>query len=167
MEPLPRMSLLNVKSYHFKKLFRMEKTTFELLLSRVAPYLYKEEGKNRTVQPDTALMACLMLLAGGSMQWQVARAAGISQSVLSRRMDDFLTAVETEMTAEFLGWYQTREEREAASLFFYQHSKFRNCLGVIDGTHVVIRAPSEDEPAYVNRKGDHSINVQGRNSIDI
>ena len=160
MEPLPRMSLLNVKSYHFKQLFRMEKATFEKLLNRLAPYLTKEEGRNRTVQPDTALMACLMELAGGSPQWQVARAAGISQSVLSRRIDDFLLGVETEMTAEFLGWYRNREEREAAALYFYQKSKFRDCLGVIDGTHVAIRAPSDDEPSYVNRKGDHSINVQ-------
>ena len=37
MDPLPRMSLLNVKSYDFQKLFRMDKSTFELLLSKVAP----------------------------------------------------------------------------------------------------------------------------------
>ncbi|XP_048039240.1 putative nuclease HARBI1 [Megalobrama amblycephala] len=33
-------------------------------------------------------------------------------------------------------------------------------VGVIDGTHVRIIAPSEDEHAYVNRKKIHSINTQ-------
>ncbi|CAC5359658.1 HARBI1 [Mytilus coruscus] len=33
-------------------------------------------------------------------------------------------------------------------------------IGAIDGTHVRIQAPSEDEPSFVNRKGVHSVNVQ-------
>ncbi|XP_052788810.1 putative nuclease HARBI1 [Mya arenaria] len=50
--------------------------------------------------------------------------------------------------------------------------RFPNVIGVIDGTHVQIKAPLQDEPAYVNRMGYHSINTQivfdGRdNTIDI
>ncbi|VDI18679.1 Hypothetical predicted protein [Mytilus galloprovincialis] len=33
-------------------------------------------------------------------------------------------------------------------------------IGAIDGTHVRIQAPSEDEASFVNRKGVHSVNVQ-------
>ncbi|CAC5421336.1 HARBI1 [Mytilus coruscus] len=33
-------------------------------------------------------------------------------------------------------------------------------IGTIDGSHVRIQAPSEDEPSFVNRKGVHSVNVQ-------
>ena len=32
-------------------------------------------------------------------------------------------------------------------------------FGCIDGTHIRIQAPSEDEKSYVNRKKYHSINV--------
>jgi DDE superfamily endonuclease len=35
-----------------------------------------------------------------------------------------------------------------------------NVLGCIDGTHIAIKSPSQNEDAYVNRKGFHSINVQ-------
>ncbi|XP_052256779.1 uncharacterized protein LOC127861985 isoform X2 [Dreissena polymorpha] len=38
--------------------------------------------------------------------------------------------------------------------------RFPNVIGVIDGTHVQIQAPSIDEPMYVNRMGYHSINTQ-------
>jgi hypothetical protein len=39
---------------------------------------------------------------------------------------------------------------------------FPNVLGVIDGTHIMIQAPSDKdlEPLYVCRKNGHSINVQ-------
>ena len=33
-------------------------------------------------------------------------------------------------------------------------------MGCIDGTHIRILAPHQQEWAYVNRKGYHSINVQ-------
>ncbi|KAL3973725.1 hypothetical protein ACER0C_022351 [Sarotherodon galilaeus] len=37
---------------------------------------------------------------------------------------------------------------------------FPGVVGVIDGTHVRIIAPSEDEAVFVNRRNFHSINVQ-------
>lgn len=37
---------------------------------------------------------------------------------------------------------------------------FPNVIGAIDGTHIKIRAPSEDADSYINRKGFYSINVQ-------
>uniref|UniRef100_A0A3P9B6H7 Putative nuclease HARBI1 n=1 Tax=Maylandia zebra TaxID=106582 RepID=A0A3P9B6H7_9CICH len=38
--------------------------------------------------------------------------------------------------------------------------RFPGVVGVIDGTHVRIIAPSEDEAVFVNRRNFHSINVQ-------
>ena len=43
---------------------------------------------------------------------------------------------------------------------FEQKCGFPNVIGVIDGTHIQIWAPSEDPHSYINRKGYHSINVQ-------
>lgn len=43
----------------------------------------------------------------------------------------------------------------------YEYSRlFSGVVGVIDGTHIRISAPSEDKDAYVNRKRYHSINIQ-------
>lgn len=35
------------------------------------------------------------------------------------------------------------------------------CIGCIDSTHIPIKAPQEQENAYVNRKGYHSVVLQG------
>ncbi|KYN21843.1 PREDICTED: putative nuclease HARBI1 [Trachymyrmex cornetzi] len=43
---------------------------------------------------------------------------------------------------------------------FQRSCGFPNIIGAIDGTHIKIRAPTEDSNSYVNRKGFHSINLQ-------
>ena len=43
---------------------------------------------------------------------------------------------------------------------FEQVSCLPRVIGAIDGSHICIIAPSEDEYAYVNRKRYHSINIQ-------
>ncbi|XP_060759492.1 putative nuclease HARBI1 [Neoarius graeffei] len=43
---------------------------------------------------------------------------------------------------------------------FYNISRFPNVVGAIDGTHVKVQAPSENEHLFINRKGYHSLNIQ-------
>jgi len=42
---------------------------------------------------------------------------------------------------------------------FREIAGFPLVIGAIDGTHIPLLAPSEEENAYVNRKGTHSVNV--------
>ncbi|KAK0153299.1 putative nuclease HARBI1 [Merluccius polli] len=45
-------------------------------------------------------------------------------------------------------------------LLLVEIAGFPNVIGAIDCTHIAIKAPSEGEYAYVNRKHFHSLNVQ-------
>ena len=42
---------------------------------------------------------------------------------------------------------------------FHGISNFPKIIGCVDGTHIEILAPSSEEHEFVNRKGEHSINV--------
>ena len=44
---------------------------------------------------------------------------------------------------------------------FHEIAGFPNVIGAIDGTHIRIKSPPNDEHLFVNRKNYHSINVQG------
>ena len=46
------------------------------------------------------------------------------------------------------------------STCFEDEGKFPGVIGLIDGTHIRIRAPENEPEAYINRKKFHSLNVQ-------
>ena len=49
---------------------------------------------------------------------------------------------------------------------FQAEGGFPGVVGLIDGTHVCIRAPEHEPDAYINRKKFHSLNLQvGRGVI--
>ena len=43
---------------------------------------------------------------------------------------------------------------------FEDEGRFPGVIGIIDGTHIRIRAPESEPEAYINRKKFHSLNVQ-------
>ena len=43
---------------------------------------------------------------------------------------------------------------------FFEMKGLSNIIGCIDGSHVLLKAPYQDEPDFVNRHQTHSINCQ-------
>ncbi|XP_059928879.1 putative nuclease HARBI1 [Gadus macrocephalus] len=64
------------------------------------------------------------------------------------------------MGSRYIRFPYTVEEQAEIKRQFAAMSDFPNVIGAIDCTHIAIRAPSEHEFAYVNRKHVHTINVQ-------
>src|SRR6218665_1641467 len=62
---------------------------------------------------------------------------------------------------------EAAQEANATKAKFYQMAVFPNVIGCVDGTHVRILAPIENEHEYVNRKNFHSINVQVMTTVYI
>ena len=57
-------------------------------------------------------------------------------------------------------FFQTQAAADTQKLKFGRLRGFPNVFGCIDGTHVRILRPTDNEFQYVNRKNFHSINVQ-------
>jgi hypothetical protein len=120
------------------------------------------EGQRTTSIPvETKVLTFLSYLRSGNFQWSVGTSSGVSQASASRIIESCcnhtLTFAEQSINfSTFIG------DRIANKLAFFNSSqrKLPGILGVVDGTHVTIQAPSIDEFAYVNRKLEHSINCQ-------
>lgn len=65
----------------------------------------------------------------------------------------------TNLTSVFIKWPNEEKANEISNNFWHI-SSFPNIIGVIDGTHINIRAPQKDPECYVNRKGHYSIQLQ-------
>lgn len=61
----------------------------------------------------------------------------------------------------FIKWPTTAAVINENKNGFYRRRRFPGIIGCIDGTQIRIIAPSNNESDFVNRKGFHSINVQG------
>lgn len=51
--------------------------------------------------------------------------------------------------------------KAATAAYFYQKKGFPGVIGAIDGTHIQIDPPKEGSDDYINRKGYHSVVLQG------
>lgn len=60
---------------------------------------------------------------------------------------------------QYIRW-PTEEEAMESARIFEQKKGFPGIIGAIDGTHIKIAAPKENQDSYINRKGYHSIQLQ-------
>ena len=66
----------------------------------------------------------------------------------------------TAKLGDFVSFPFTRAERNKIKQGLFRVGGLPCATGCIDGTHVRIIAPQENEPDLVNQKGFHSIKVQ-------
>jgi len=64
------------------------------------------------------------------------------------------------ISARYIKFPYNAAEQANIKAQFVAIAGFPNVIGAIDCTHITIKAPSQDEFVYVNRKQFHSINVQ-------
>ncbi|KAI0230394.1 hypothetical protein LSAT2_019259 [Lamellibrachia satsuma] len=115
-------------------------------------------NRSGSLTPLLQVIVTLRYYASGSFQDVCSELIGIDQSTVSRTVtrvtDAFLRQVPNHVRLP----NQRQADRMKAK--FYYTNGFPNVVGSIDGTQICIQAPSENEHAFINRKGYHSINVQ-------
>ena len=120
--------------------------------------LQRPTNRGHAIPVRTQILMCLRFLASGSFLEVIGDTFGYNKGTVSRVLETFLDAM-LEHTPEYINWPDEEEKREVKR-GFQQLGGFENVIGCIDGTHVRLQAPSQDEPSFVNRKGFHSINCQ-------
>lgn len=60
------------------------------------------------------------------------------------------------LRTQYIKWPTEEEVMESARIFEGKKG-FPGVISAIDGTHIKIEAPKENQESYINRKGYHSI----------
>ncbi|XP_052285788.1 putative nuclease HARBI1 [Dreissena polymorpha] len=109
--------------------------------------------------PLISTLAALHFLATGPHHIVTAGLHGISRSSVSRAVKQFTDSVCLHLN-DFVFFPNIENVQRTVQKQFYNIAGFPQVVGVVDGTHIRIQAPSANEDDYVNRKGFHSLNVQ-------
>ena len=99
-------------------------------------------------------------VAKGEGYCTLANLFDIAKSSVCAIVHDFCKAVHQVLMPDYIKIPQGDDLQEVLR-GFRQRWGFPQCAGVIDGSHIPIIAPEENHTDYFNRKGWHSVLLQG------
>ncbi|XP_018402561.1 PREDICTED: putative nuclease HARBI1 [Cyphomyrmex costatus] len=137
---------------------RMSAVIFNELLNIVGPLIEKENVVRKPIPARTRLEVTIRWLASGDSMTSLSYAYRIAQCTLSRIIPETCEAIWLALKEKFM-IDPTEDNWRTIAEDFATTCQFPNCIGAIDGKHVVIQAPPRSGSCYYNYKGNHSINL--------
>lgn len=151
-----KLNIFDLPDLKFLKNFRISKDTFLSILH----ILDLPTGIRSThITPDLQLAVTLNFLGSGGYQRQVGAdwSAPMGQSTICEVTTSTLRQMERKLCPLKIKFMPSALER--TKTHFYEKFGFPGVIGCIDGTHIMILRPTENEHIFFNRKGRHSINA--------
>lgn len=141
--------------------FRLKDLNIDFLLNQLHPILSHKTKSNMALSSRQQLLVALRFLATGDNLRTIGDAHGIHKSTVSRCVRRVVTAINRIFYFDYVKWPEDEEE------LHNMKTDFRNIVGggipavfgCVDGTHVELKRPSSNEVQYLNRHGNHSLNV--------
>ncbi|KAK0153342.1 Protein ANTAGONIST OF LIKE HETEROCHROMATIN PROTEIN 1 [Merluccius polli] len=146
----------------FQRYFRMDTSQFDELLVRVVPELQdRTPVSERLLVPLSAWpFACdannYSLLATGDSLQTISFSYRVGTATVGRIVPEVAETIFECLVEEFMP-QPTKEDWKSIAEGFQHRWNFPNCLGAIDGKHVVIQAPPNSGSYFYNYKGTFSI----------
>lgn len=161
----------------FASFVRMWKDDFDHILKIIGPTIEKQNTTMRTpIRPGARLALTLHFLATGNSFRSLQFLFRIPQCTITTIVPEVLDAIYDALAATYLkviyffvafqftallfGFLQvpsSAADWEAIEKKFNDLWNFPNCIGAIDGKHVVMVAPPHSGSIFYNYKGSHSI----------
>ena len=148
-------------SYDWMENFRMSRETFVYVCNEVRELVKKENTSMRDSIPTEQRVAiALWYLSSGSDFRTISHLFGISKSTVCLVVKEVCNAIVQVLLPKYIKW-PTGESLTDTIHGFERKWGFPQCAGAIDGTHIPIISPEYCPADYFNRKGWHSIIMQG------
>ena len=139
--------------------YRLDRQSIQELSHEIEPYLTVSNYRGRSLPLSLQVLITLRYLATGDMQRSVGDTVNVAQSTVSRTISSVTKAI-SRISSSHISMPSTDLQQKPIMGDFFQRYQIPGVIGLIDGTHIRVQSPSENEVAYVNRKNFHSINVQ-------
>ena len=140
--------------------YRFGREGLEFIVDLLADEISPSTRRSHSLSAEEQVLITLRFLASGSFLEVIGDTFGsYDKSTVSRVVRRVTQALAAKVN-DFIKFPATRAERDEIKQGMFKVGGFLCKIGCIDGTHVRIKSPSQNESDYVNRKGFHSINVQ-------
>ena len=140
----------------FVQRFRLSQETVHYLEERIGHHLQRNSNRNHALTPSQQILTSLRFLATNGFYHLIRDSHGPSESSVCVVLKDFVRVVNENLFDEVVRWPENCVE--FSNDFFNMHGIPSVC-GLIDGTLIRIKKPSEHEENFVDRHGNHSINA--------
>ena len=152
-------SLTDFTDNELRSRYRFGRESIEFLVELLRDDIERPTSRNHDLSTTVQVLVALRFIASGSFLQVIGDTLGLSKSTVSRTVNNVSYAL-PQKQVHFIKWPSTEAEIVQMKRGFYDKGGFPGVIGCVDGTHVKIQGPNENENDYVNRKGFHSINVQ-------
>ena len=153
------IDLTNFSEDELKSRFRFGRDSIIFLVELLREDLERQTSRNHALSLTVQVLVALRFFASGSFLQVIGDIVGLPKSTVFRTMRDVSAAL-IQKRNEFVHWPITADEIQRVKEGFFHKGGFPGVTGCVDGTHIRLQRPSQNEAEYVNRKGYHSINVQ-------
>lgn len=142
----------------FMEYLRMNEDHFNHLVSLVSPLIKKEDTCMReAISPAERVALTLRFLATGESFHSLAFQFRIARHAISFIVDETCAAITEVIGKEFMQVPQSEEQWLRVREKLNERWNFPNCLGAIDGKHIVMLQPAKCGSHYRNYKGSDSV----------
>ncbi|KAJ1134838.1 hypothetical protein NDU88_001284 [Pleurodeles waltl] len=154
----PLVDLSTMEERHIILRYRLDRATIHELCAQLEPALMSPIRQPTGIPPLVQVLSVLHFFATGSFQTTVAMSSGMSHPMFSKILSRVLSALMKLMRSYII--FPEEGDLPTVKADFYALGHIPNIIGAIDGTHVALVPPNDDEQVYRNRKNHHSMNVQ-------
>ena len=142
----------------YARFTRMSPERFEDLLTLVGPFTAKKPCRSRnSISEAERLMVTLRYLATGDSQQSHSFLFHIGKSTISNLLRETCEAIWHALKEKYLNVPSTTSDWRRIAKEFEDEWNFPNCIGAIDGKHIMMDCPKNGGSAYYNYKSFHSI----------
>ncbi|CAH1778086.1 unnamed protein product [Owenia fusiformis] len=150
----------------FRKNFRIEKDSYNILCERLAPHLEalhvqhgaRGRGRRQEISTKKKVLVGLWYFANKETIHSLAVTFGVANSTIHDIVQEFVASV-MQIKDDVVRW-PTTEEMDVSEAAFREFRGIPGIVGAIDGTYMPIPKPSGSGTDYINRKMYSSVNTQ-------
>jgi len=151
----PRINFNDLSDAVFIEKFRLRRGEAENLITMLSPHLPNKE-RNKAISPPQQILTALHFLGTGTFYHAVADMHGLSKASVCRIVRRVVTVIVDKIFKNAVRW---PTDTTIIASEFMRKGGFPSVCELVDGTLINIEAPTQNEEHFVDRHGNHSLNV--------